>query len=86
MNRVLQPVYRQCAFPYIDDVLIWSPTFDKHLEDISTVLSLLREHNLKINPSKSFFMRKEVPFLGHIVSKDGIKTDPEKITAIEEFP
>ncbi|XP_062616013.1 uncharacterized protein LOC134277706 [Saccostrea cucullata] len=60
-------------------------TFDEHLDNLSLVLDRLQSVNLKLKAKKCNFFRREVSFLGHIVSKEGIKTDPSKIEAVKNW-
>lgn len=76
---------RECLI-YLDDIIIFSETFDAHLDRLEAVFDRLRQHNLKLKPSKCEFFKTEVTYLGHIVSADGIKTDPGKINAIKDWP
>ena len=71
---------------YLDDVIIFSTTFEEHIERLQAVFSRLQEHNLKLKATKCEFMKFEVTYLGHIVSEEGIKTDPEKTSAIKNWP
>ena len=71
---------------YLDDVVIFSATFEEHLERLQAVFSRLQEHNLKLKPSKCEFLKSEITYLGHIVSIEGIRTDPEKTEAIKSWP
>ena len=71
---------------YLDDLIIFSDTFEEHLRRLNLVLTRLKECNLKLSPEKCFFIQDKVPFLGHIVSKDGIETDPAKIEKIRKWP
>lgn len=71
---------------YLDDIIIFSSTFNEHLERLQIIFDRLREHGLKLKPSKCQFVRKEVNYLGHLVSADGIRTDPEKISRVKEWP
>lgn len=71
---------------YLDDIIIFSASFDEHLERLQRVFDRLREHGLKLKPSKCQFVRKEVNYLGHLVSADGIRTDPEKISRVKQWP
>lgn len=70
---------------YLDDIIVYSRTFDEHLENLSLVLDRLQSVNLKLKAKKCNFFRREVSFLGHIVSKEGIKTDPSKIEAVKNW-
>ncbi|GFV25756.1 retrovirus-related Pol polyprotein from transposon 412, partial [Trichonephila clavipes] len=59
-------------------------TFKEH-QNIRKVLSKLRDANLKLNPSKCKFFQKEVNYLGHIISAEGVRTDPEKVSAVKNW-
>ena len=76
---------RDCLL-YLDDVIIFSSTFEEHLERLKTVFSRSKQHNLKLKPSKCEFLRSEVTYLGHVVSEAGIRTDPEKTKAVKNWP
>lgn len=67
---------------YLDDVIILSESFPKHLEDLNAVFDRLEMYNLRINREKSSFARDSVKFLGHVIVPGGIKTDPGKTAAI----
>lgn len=71
---------------YIDDIMIYSQNFEEHKKKVDLVLSKLRQHGLKIHLKKCQFLRQEVKYLGHVVSAEGVKTNPEKIKAISEWP
>lgn len=70
------------VFAFIDDIGIASTTYDEHLEHIRIVFTRLRDCGLRINSEKCEFAVKEMKFLGHIVSADGVKPTPEKVEAI----
>ena len=72
--------------PYLDEWIIFSETAEQHLERLRQVLKRFRSANLKINPTECEFFRTRVPFLGHIISKDGLEADPEKVAAVKNFP
>uniref|UniRef100_A0A3B1K6C6 Gypsy retrotransposon integrase-like protein 1 n=1 Tax=Astyanax mexicanus TaxID=7994 RepID=A0A3B1K6C6_ASTMX len=67
---------------YLDDIVIFSRTFDEHLERLQMVFDRLRKYGLKLKPQKCHLLRREVLYLGHVVSSDGIKTDPDKISKV----
>ncbi len=83
MQFVLAGLQGKNCLVYIDDILIYSPTFEQHLKDISQVFERLKTHNLKLKSKKCSFGRKELAYLGHIISKDGVKPDPAKIEAVK---
>ena len=71
---------------YLDDVVIFGRTFGDHLKNLDSVLRRLRGVNLKAKPSKCAFFRKQVLYLGHIISHDGVATDPSKTQKIAGWP
>ena len=70
---------------FIDDILIYSRDESEHAKHLRTVLQILREKKLYAKFSKSEFWLREVGFLGHIVSSEGIRVDPSKISAIVDW-
>ena len=77
--------WKQCLV-YLDDVIIFSQTFQEHLNRLRAVFSRFRLANLTVKPSKCCFGKKRIKFLGHYVSEKGIKPMPEKCAAIQKFP
>ena len=75
----------QCLL-YLDDIIVFSRTFEEHLASLEKVFSCLKQANLKLKPSKCSFLHREVKYLGHLVSLEGIKPDPDKITALQDWP
>ena len=69
---------------FIDDILVYSETEEKHDEHLRIVLQVLREKELYAKFSKCEFWLREVTFLGHVVSTEVIKVDPQKIEVIME--
>ena len=67
---------------FINDILIYSETAEEHEEHLRIVLSRLKEHKLYAKFSKCEFWLSKVPFLGHILSKDGIFVDPSKVQEV----
>eukprot|EP00731_Ephydatia_muelleri_P026491 Em0018g591a len=82
MNRVLCDVNWIECLVYIDDTVVIGRTFEQHLSNLGTVLSRLRQAGLKLQPAKCKLCQKEVCFLGHVISENGIATDPEKTAVI----
>ena len=76
---------RECLI-YLDDIIIFSKTFDEHITRLENVFKQLEKHGLKLKASKCEFFKKEVQYLGHIVSDKGIQTDPDKIAALKDWP
>ncbi|KAG8474286.1 hypothetical protein CXB51_033609 [Gossypium anomalum] len=82
MNRIFRPYLDKFVVVFIDDILIYSHDETEHAEHLRTVLQILRDNQLYAKFSKSEFWLREVGFLGHIVSGEGIKVDSSKISAI----
>eukprot|EP00253_Pinus_taeda_P027125 PITA_27125 len=86
MNGIFHPYLDQFMLIFIDDILIYSRTIEEHHEHLRIVLQTLREHQLYAKFSKCDFFKEEIQYLGHVITKDGIAVDPEKIKAIMEWP
>ena len=78
MNSILTPFLRKFALVFIDDILIYSPTFDLHLQHLQLVLDTLREHQFYLKQSKCQLAQQKLMYLGHIISVEGVYTDPSK--------
>jgi len=85
MTDVLGEMLWKEALVYLDDILIFSETEAQHLDRLDKLFSKIQAAGLRINPEKCKLFQTELKFLGHIVNRDGIKTDPEKIRAIQDF-
>ena len=86
MNHLLKPYLRKFVLVFFDDILIYSLTWEKHLQHVDLLLPLLLTHNLFFKLSKCSFGMKEVEYLGHIVGREGVKVDPKKIQAMQDWP
>jgi hypothetical protein len=86
MELALQGLQWQSCLIYLDDVVIFSKTFDEHIERLSTVLDRIRTAGLKLKPEKCQFFQSEVIFLGHVVSGEGVKPNPPNIMKIKQWP
>ena len=73
------------ALIYLDDVIVFSWTEEEHLTRLRAVFERFREHGLKLKPSKCHFLRKEIAFLGHKVSEEGMKPGDEGLKSIAEM-
>ena len=86
MEFVLAGLIGTSCLVYLDDIVIFSRTFEEHLARLREVLCRLRDAGLKVKPSKCFLFREEIAYLGHVVSAHGISTDPKKTEAIQDYP
>ena len=85
MDAVLAGLKWQCVLVFIDDILVYSSSFEQHLIDIVKVFNRLRKANLTMKPSKCHFCRPQLQYLGHEISPQGIKPDPSKVQALSAF-
>nr|XP_044248841.1 uncharacterized protein LOC123002541 [Drosophila takahashii] len=86
MDKVVPAHLRNEVFIYLDDLLVISASFERHLEVLREVALHIRHAGLTINIGKSHFCMLRVRYLGHIIGDGGIRTDPEKVAAITNFP
>lgn len=86
MELVLAGLIGDACLVYLDDIIIVGRTFDEHLKNLELVLSKIRSANLKLSPKKCSLFKQQVSFLGFVVSQEGVRTDPEKITAVKDWP
>ncbi|KMQ82954.1 enzymatic polyprotein endonuclease reverse [Lasius niger] len=86
MNSILTGIQGLKCLVYLDDIVIYGASLEDHNKRLKVVLQGLRENNLELQPDKCEFLRKEVMYLGHIISENGISPNPSKLTAIKEFP
>ena len=82
MEETLAELRDEICLPYLDDVLVYSKTFDEHLQDVKTVLRRLRSKGIKLKPGKCKLFQKEVRFLGQLISEKGQRMDPADIQAV----
>ncbi|MCO5579772.1 hypothetical protein L7F22_033634 [Adiantum nelumboides] len=84
MDRTFRPL-RHCVGTFFDDMIVLSKSEAEHMEHLRAIFEMLRKERL-VNGKKSEFFMEEIHFLGHIVSKDGVRMDPAKIKAIQDWP
>ena len=85
MNIVLSGIQWSRCLVYLDDVIVVGRTFKEHVENLGVVLQRLREANLRLKPTKCALCRDEVLYLGHIVSRQGVATDPTKTDKVSTW-
>src|SRR6266498_3702152 len=79
MNHILRKYLGDFALIYLDDIIIYSKTWKGHLNHLRLVFKVLREAGLMVKVKKYEFAKKELKFLGHVISREGIRTDSKKI-------
>ena len=67
----------------VDDILVWGGTIEQHDRRLQQVLDRCNGYNLKLSPEKCKFRQESVSYVGHLLTKDGLRPDPEKVRAIE---
>ena len=85
MNRVFRPYLDQFVIVFIDDILVYSKTWEEHAQHLRIVLQTLREHQLYAKKEKCDFWLTEVKFLGHVISGQGISVDPSKVETVLQW-
>ena len=86
MQSSMNDLVLRILLVYLDDVLVFSRDFKEHLKRLETVFTRLRQIGLKLNPEKCRFGARNVHYLGHVISEEGIATDPGKISAVNDWP
>ena len=86
MNNIMHKYLDKFVVVFIDDILIYSKTEEEHKEHLKIILQELREHQLFAKFSKCDFFKDKIQYLDHVVTKEEISVDPEKIRAIEDWP
>lgn len=85
MDKIFGDVQWKFVCVYFDDIFIYSKTFQQHLQHLREVFTRLRQNRLQAKITKCKILRPEIIFLGHLVSAQGIKPDPEKTAAVVEW-
>lgn len=86
MNLAFSGLPVDQLFIYIDDIIVLGKSESDHMKNLEATLTRCRERNLKINPEKCQFFKREVNYLGHVCSTDGISPDPSKFDSIKKVP
>ena len=86
MEECLGDLNLNWCIVYLDDVIVFSSTLEEHLETLEAVFKKLSDAGLKLKPSKCKFFQSSLTYLGHLISEEGIATDPSKIQAVKEWP
>jgi hypothetical protein len=86
MNEVLKDFIGKFVIVYLDDILVFSKTKDKHLKHLAIVMKRLQQEKLLINMKKSSFMNTELIYLGFVISTNVLRMDPDKVEVIKNWP
>ncbi|CAF3541379.1 unnamed protein product [Rotaria sp. Silwood1] len=86
MNQTLGLLRWDICLAYLDDIIVYSPSFDQHLLDVNQVCQVLHASNFKLNYNKCAFFQREISFLGHKINADGCSPNNDNIRSITQFP
>lgn len=86
MDNVLRGLQGIHCLVYLDDIIVFSSSLQEHVEKLRKIFNRLRETNLKLTLDKCEFLRKEVLYLGHTITKNGLMPNNDKIKAVLNFP
>jgi hypothetical protein len=86
MQDILSDLIGKVCFVFVDDISIYTQTFDEHLQVLQEIFRRLKKNGLFLKPKKCTIASHEIHLLGHIVDRKGIRTDPQKIEAVVSFP
>jgi exodeoxyribonuclease III len=82
MNHALGKLNWESCIAYLDDILVFSPTWEQHMKDLDALFMALKKYNIHLKSKKCHFAVDSVAFLGHVVSDEGVKPDPDKVKSI----
>ena len=85
MDRILQGLDHKIALAYIDDIIVYGATMEEVLDNLSTVFGRLVDAGVKLKAKKCFLFQKETTYLGHVISSEGVKCDPIKVQAVQDW-
>ncbi len=86
METVLAGLHWQICLIYLDDIIVTGKTFEDMLRNLEIIFQRFEQANLKLKPRKCHLFKKEIEFLGHIISEQGVRTDPKKVECVENWP
>lgn len=86
MQDVLGDLHLKICCIFIDDIIVFSSTFEEHVKRLKLVFDRIRAANLKLSPKKCSLFKRKVKYVGHVVSSEGVGTDPEKISKVINWP
>ena len=86
MENCMGDLHLSYCLLYLDDIIVYSSTYEEHLARLEAVFEKLKNAGLKLSPSKCHFLCKEIKYLGHMISERGVGVDPEKIACVKDWP
>ena len=86
MDLVLSGLQWSQCLVYLDDIIVLGRSFEEHIQNLNVVFQRLQEAGLRLKPAKCAFFREEVQYLGHVISRQGVATDPDKVAKVVTWP
>ena len=86
MNNTLHPLLRKCALVFFDDILVYSSSYEDHVQHLTQVFQLLSKDQWLVKLSKCRFAQQSINYLGHVVSAQGVSIDPSKVATVQAWP
>uniref|UniRef100_A0A0A9D1W1 Reverse transcriptase domain-containing protein n=1 Tax=Arundo donax TaxID=35708 RepID=A0A0A9D1W1_ARUDO len=86
MNDIFADLNRKCVLVFVDDILVYSKTLEEHLQHLQAVFDILAANQFYVKASKCSFAQQKLEYLGHIISIEGVATNPSKIQVIQQWP
>lgn len=85
MDTALKGLIGKICFAYLDDIVVFGSTLEEHYRNVVVILERLRVTGLKLQPDKCEFLRPELEFLGHVITEEGVKPNPNKNSAVRDL-
>ncbi len=86
MNDIFRDMLDRRVLVYVDDILVFSDSFDEHIQHVRAVLKRLMQHQLYVKAEKCEFHQTQVAFLGYVISQEGVAMDDNKVKAVVNWP
>ena len=86
MNEVFRKFLRRGVLVFFDDILVYIKEWEEHMEQLKGVLEVLRKQQLYANKEKCNFGQRSIEYLGHVISKQGVEVDPNKVKSVLDWP
>ena len=86
MEDVLGDLNYSICLDYLDDLIVFSNSFEEHLNRLHAIFNRISSAGLKFNPKKWNFFKTKINYVGHVVSSQGVQTDPQKIEKVKNWP
>ena len=86
MNKIFSQQIGKSVLVYLDDILVYSKTLEDHLKHLHKVFEILKTQMFFYRLHKCHFNDTEMKYLGHLISADGVRPDPDKVEKVKEWP